>query len=1067
MANEKVVGLRIELNGFRGVITNIKQFEDELKKAKEDLNELEIGSNNFKTLQNEISKAEGKLIGLRKASEGIGIEKQLEGYGKFAAGITSSFAAATAAVELFGADSEQVTKAATTAQNLLTVALAARSVEELQLGTSIVARTIAQKALTAAETTEIGVLRTLYATIAANPVGALLVGIGLLITAMVTLTSETEDAAKAQQDFNDEVNKDAAKTITNMNMLVNTINNQSLSLKTRKAALEELKKTAGPYIDTLKEEDVLTGKVKINTELLTDAIIAQAKARALQGRIEENSAKLLAAEDKLLIATRNRIKAERDLQDVKNRPTAIGGGTIAGTYEAMPETLAQNKLNRLREQEGELLKEKLRLNDLIKKDADVIDQITVKNEGVLGDTETTTKDLTKATDAQIAAQKRLNQQLSITEKAYQKTLEDIKKLVEISKVDVQAPAIIKELEAILSNRQALVPNDIVDVFKKIGINIVEVNGELKGLYETASKGGEKLGKTLGDTVKVLTDEFGLFYDVVREDLSAKALTEGVEEFGASIDKLLNEAQTKFKQGFITKEAFQAFEQITEQYRKFNKLIQTEKGITEVFDVKSLQEFLAVQKEIGIATGLIQYDFDEATQSVKRVNKEGIDYAASLKEQEKQIETYTSKLIGYYMSQYDIQTKQFKDSVNFTNLTKDQRKELLALQGENVDVVLKTITQISETQAQGLKKIVETIVQEESQIRNFLAQADELRNQSRALDAVAIKNALLNNLELVYDVTQKEKAIRIDAKEAELDQIKTIAKLEQDLLLKGIDITKFTAEEKTKILKFYLEKQMKDVKEATNGFSNETNKILDGFQKGLQVISKSLSDIASIAAQSFQLQLDRLDNAYQEQLANIVGDTEEANQKRLELEKEYQAEKRAIEKEAQLTSLKFTLAQSIASASQAIISAFATYGASPAAFAIAAITAGITAAQIAIISEQISTVQNSKRRGGLLQGGGLVQGPSHEQGGVYAGGGFVLEGNEAVINRQSTLKYAGLLSQINESGGGRPITVQAPMDSRLVEALAKQNSEPIRAYVVESDISKAQAVNKRLEQLASF
>ena len=166
----------------------------------------------------------------------------------------------------------------------------------------------------------------------------------------------------------------------------------------------------------------------------------------------------------------------------------------------------------------------------------------------------------------------------------------------------------------------------------------------------------------------------------------------------------------------------------------------------------------------------------------------------------------------------------------------------------------------------------------------------MRNQSRALDAVAIKNALLNNLELVYDVTQKEKAIRIDAKEAELNQIKTISKLEQDLLLKGIDITKFTAEEKTKILKFYLEKQMKDVKEATNGFSNETNKILDGFQKGLQVISKSLSDIASIAAQSFQLQLDRLDNAYQEQLANIVGDTEEANQKRLELEKEYSRKK---------------------------------------------------------------------------------------------------------------------------------------------------------------------------------
>jgi hypothetical protein len=202
--------------------------------------------------------------------------------------------------------------------------------------------------------------------------------------------------------------------------------------------------------------------------------------------------------------------------------------------------------------------------------------------------------------------------------------------------------------------------------------------------------------------------------------------------------------------------------------------------------------------------------------------------------------------------------------------------------------------------------------------------------------------------------------------------------------------------------------------------------------------------------------------------SVVGDTEQANQKRIELEKEYQAEKKALEKEAQLTALKFTLAQTIASAAQAVVVTLANPLLDPVTKAIIiGLNAVISAAQVAIIGEQISQVQSSKRRGGLLAGGGLVQGPSHEQGGVYAGGGFVLEGNEAVINRQSTLKYSGLLSQINQSEGGRPIMVQAPMDSRLVEALAKQSSEPIRAYVVESDISKAQAINKRLEQLASF
>jgi hypothetical protein len=220
------------------------------------------------------------------------------------------------------------------------------------------------------------------------------------------------------------------------------------------------------------------------------------------------------------------------------------------------------------------------------------------------------------------------------------------------------------------------------------------------------------------------------------------------------------------------------------------------------------------------------------------------------------------------------------------------------------------------------------------------------------------------------------------------------------------------------------------------------------------------------AQSFQIELDSLEYRYQEAMGNIVGDTEEANQKRIETEKAYQSEKAQIERKAQLASLKFTLASALASGAQAIVAALALPP--PASFIIAGINAGITAVQVGLIQTQINDLQSRPlRRGGLLQGGGLVSGPSHEQGGVYAGGGYTLEGNEAVINRQSTLQYSGLLSQINQSGGGRPIMVQSAMDSRLVEALAKQKTEPIRAYVVEQDITRAQTINRRLEQLASF
>jgi hypothetical protein len=96
------------------------------------------------------------------------------------------------------------------------------------------------------------------------------------------------------------------------------------------------------------------------------------------------------------------------------------------------------------------------------------------------------------------------------------------------------------------------------------------------------------------------------------------------------------------------------------------------------------------------------------------------------------------------------------------------------------------------------------------------------------------------------------------------------------------------------------------------------------------------------------------------------------------------------------------------------------------------------------------------------------GPSHEYGGVkFQGGGVELEGGEAVINRVSSIQYGGLLNQINQLGGGRPLTSNTFDDSRIVEALAKQRSEPIRAYVVEQDITNKQGVTRRLEQLSQI
>jgi hypothetical protein len=113
--------------------------------------------------------------------------------------------------------------------------------------------------------------------------------------------------------------------------------------------------------------------------------------------------------------------------------------------------------------------------------------------------------------------------------------------------------------------------------------------------------------------------------------------------------------------------------------------------------------------------------------------------------------------------------------------------------------------------------------------------------------------------------------------------------------------------------------------------------------------------------------------------------------------------------------------------------------------------------------------SSYQRGGYIKGqGGLIFGPSHENGGVkYQGGGVELEGGEAVINRFSAVQYRGLLDQINQAGGGRPLMSTNFDDSRILEALAKQRQTPIKTYVLESDVTNAQSINRRLELLSQI
>lgn len=127
--------------------------------------------------------------------------------------------------------------------------------------------------------------------------------------------------------------------------------------------------------------------------------------------------------------------------------------------------------------------------------------------------------------------------------------------------------------------------------------------------------------------------------------------------------------------------------------------------------------------------------------------------------------------------------------------------------------------------------------------------------------------------------------------------------------------------------------------------------------------------------------------------------------------------------------------------------------------IAAALAGVFAAtQIAVIAK--SSFQAAT--GGIVPGMG-----SGEIDSVSA----TLAPGEAVINSKSTDRFLPILDAINQAGGGKSLMPNLPATNQgqRFEVVFPDNKqqEPVRAYVVEADITDAQRRVNRIENSTRF
>lgn len=1067
---EKTIGIRIQLNGMDTVVQDIETFEQLLKEANQDLKQIPVGSENYKQLAREIGKAKGQLNDLNKTTEGLSSEKIAEGFGKLAGGITASFAAATAAVSLFGNESEAVQKAATEAQNLLTIALSIRGIMEVKTGAQIVARTIAEEASTLATNASSAATKKLYGILAANPYGAIIAAIGLLVSAYLALKSTQDELGKQIVDINKKY--DEAKTknldqIETIQSLREIVLDTTQSEKRRQQGLEDLKKIM-PEITSehIKQKGALEEIVKVS-----DVYIKVLKARA----DAEVANQVLIESNKLLIEEQQKgLKGQ--INTIEDVITFLGASITLQDQR-------QARLNAASERYGENLR---RIYEVIGQ-AEVARNKSLEN---LLDAEAELGELQKISAKNEGDRK----------KAVERTAEAQKRLIDVYKTRAELEAkIITNLER-LNQKDAEVQAEILDRAKEILDEANELVKQRRDFYITETEIFTKEIKDLLFTVvpspeelKSLQDSYLLGFNLIISSIKDGSI-KVLDESGKAISFNLDFIKKKIKESTLPDDIKKSFENLNKEQEKalvefFTRLSATAEQYSKEFkfgdvifkpgDEKTIQENLLKLIE-GTRKILEDPTILPGEKDIK------------INQLVKSIFAFPEKL-----------QKDFKDALDAAgNVLEGTGAAAYEKYNEAILTTIKNLTEFGKVQANqvietdAVAKSLQELVSEILDVRNELGNLDEsfvipnsgkfkltveeissfvdklttkLKENPKLLEAFFKDISLQTNFYLerfgqdgilkVFEGIQTGLSNIKDLSRKELQELLTLLVAAQ-----GTIKTEF-GDKTALVFEDLILKITKQLKKLPTTAKEEFYKTADEIEKGLQTFNQLLGRLASTVAQYYAFELKKLADENEKQTKAIVGDTEEANQKRIELQKQYETEKAYIEKRALIRSLQFQLVQAIAETAQAVISVIE----NPVLAGIIAILGGF---QIELIRQQLVYAQSLASGGKIKRVGasGLVVGPSHEYGGVSYAMGVNLEGGEAVINKNSSLQYGDLLSSVNQMGGGQPLISNATnslMEERLIQAIAKTRSAPIRAYVLEQDITKSQTIQRKLDQLATL
>jgi len=1116
MAKEIALSIKVNVNGTEKVVSNIQQTEEAVKALREELATTSYGSDRFNKISADLQKLRAQLENVDKATEGLGMEKRLRAINDATNLLTGSFSLLTGALTLAAANEEDLLKvqqAEAKAMAAVNIVLGARAISEGLLESRVLRREAAEKLSMitskvyiatakgiSAALNSVGIsagvastgVRVLTSALAALGIPALIAGLGLLYEYLTDVNDEFENKAPLDaKEYYDEVKK-SIDELNSANQI--RLDNFKASGADEKSVLEQnLANTKAVYGKLEQESKDLwdayaraTGEAARNE----DQYFSKSKTKYLNQakQIKENINKIT---QDLIKADTDRKNAQSDLTNFEKKQEEERVKKAKETAEK----LKQIKLKEISDRLAAQLKYVEYLKELgseeVKVDAEVIERVKK-----IIDDQNALLEL-RAENAKSAREK-LEEQLqidifkvipkederklfldsflsvfNILNKEFEKgnaklveggnkTLEQFVELaIEIEKSNpiyaIGGSDALNALEQYSNNTKRI--SEINDLLKG---SFVGIDGALK--KTTLTKELEKLqmaqkGLFTDEARKSLTDYFNLF-NKYSEELSGK-----------NIEKL-------FKIQIDETQALNAIKNIVNQSQQ---ILENETllpaDVPRVLKDRVLDEF----KTLGLEYKKLQDGFTDVQKAEVDAYNKKLDELANV-----------FVLLGEKSANTRIDVKAVGEELKILTEISAENEAQLKRQGKAFGEVLDLNAAEFEN---AVKKIRTTAAESPEAFTEFVN--DLINNTGRVQEVVdETGNVVVKGVEGIRDkylkVLSPERLVKLLQEGAKglkdinfetekdiTDLITNLTQLELQLgdsittTLQNIDgTTEVVGSGYASFVDIIdeLKKKLKELQEETKktGKSFEETFSESKFKKIADIILTLFTDISNriseVSGQQSSLMLEKL--AYeQEATLAIIGEANTENKKenekiakeRAKIDKQYAKEKFDIEKKVRVQELQFGLANAISQSAQAIINAYATL---PVAAAIpySLVLAGITAAQVAVINDQIQFTQSKTFIG---RRGGLVMGDTHEDGGVPA----LLEGGEFVMSRAAVDTYGDTLGMMNSSVGARPLAID---DSRIVQAIAKQNTStkvPLKTYVLYNDIQNTEKLNNKIEQLA--